>query len=102
MAKVLTAIGMMSGTSMDGIDVIHDNVRGRDGTFDRVLQGIDWLLQARGENIKPTIRANCTISKYNVHFFEKILPFAEDKGMDSVHLEYVGEFWQDSLDKSSI
>lgn len=88
--------------SMDGIDQVHDEVRGKGGTFDRVVRGVDWLLQARRKNLLPRLRANCTISKFNVHLFEKILPFAEKKGMDSVHLEYVGEFWQDTIDKASL
>jgi len=88
--------------SMDGLDIEHDEIRGSDGTFGRVSQAIDYLIQARDERSVPRVRANCTISKYNVHYFDKILPFAESKGMDSVHLEYVGEFWQETLDKASI
>jgi len=88
--------------SLDGVDLIHDRVRGRDGTFKRVEQSIEWLREARGTRPIPRLRANCTISKYNVESFDKLLDFAEEKGMDSVHLEYVGEFWQDTVDRSVV
>jgi MoaA/NifB/PqqE/SkfB family radical SAM enzyme len=88
--------------SMDGVNDIHDEVRGREGTFNRVNQGIDWLLEARGQYPCPILHANCTISKHNIHFFENILTFAEKKGLDALHLEYVGEFWPETLDKSKL
>jgi MoaA/NifB/PqqE/SkfB family radical SAM enzyme len=88
--------------SIDGVDSAHDLVRGKGGTFGRVTKAIENLLQMRGDCTIPRVRANCTISKYNVHSFEEVLPFAENKGMDAVHLEYVGEFWQETLDKASI
>ncbi len=88
--------------SIDGTNEVHDGIRGGGGTFDRVVSGIDQLLQVRGKNSFPKLHANCTISKYNIHFFEKILPLAEKKGMDAVHLEYAGEFWQNSLDNTNI
>jgi MoaA/NifB/PqqE/SkfB family radical SAM enzyme len=88
--------------SMDGIDITHDKVRGREGTFDRANRAIDWLLAARGGNCTPNIRVNVTISRYNASSFDKVLAFAERKGMDAVHLEYVGEFWQQTIDKADI
>jgi len=85
--------------SIDGVDTVHDAVRGKEGSFSKVVNGINYLLKARDDKTLPKIRANCTISKYNVHSFERILPFAEERGLDTVHLEYVGEFWKETLDK---
>jgi MoaA/NifB/PqqE/SkfB family radical SAM enzyme len=88
--------------SMDGVGINHDTVRGRSGTFGRVEKGIEWLKRAKGTNSKPCLNANCTISKHNAHYFDKLLPYVESIGMNSLHLEYVGEFWQETLDKCTI
>jgi len=103
-----TALGLVHAgmddfwVSIDGVASGHDRVRGRDGTFDRVVRCVDRLLKARGDGPTPSIRANCTISKYNADSFHEVLSFAEERGLDAVHLEYVGEFSPQVVEESSI
>lgn len=88
--------------SMDGVDEDHNRVRGRDKTFNKVEQTIGWLQSARGNKSSPLIHANTTVSNLNYDCFDKVLPYANDMGMDYMHLEYAGEFWDELLDQSVI
>lgn len=88
--------------SIDGIAENHDRVRGKDGFFNNVLTCIETVKRARGERKKPLLHCNTTISKFNVDTFEKILPFAEEAGLDSMHLEYAGEFLPEMISQASI
>jgi MoaA/NifB/PqqE/SkfB family radical SAM enzyme len=103
-----TALGLVRAgmddfwISIDGVASSHDRVRGGDGTFDRVMRCVDRLLEARGDSPTPSIRANCTISKYNADSFHEVLSLAEERGLDGVHLEYVGEFPPQAVEKSSV
>jgi len=88
--------------SLDGVYDDHNHIRGRDTTFDKVERTIDWLLDARGAGKKPLIHINTTISNLNWDVFDKVLYYAEGKGVDFHHLEYAGEFWDELLDDSVI
>jgi len=77
--------------SIDGVAEDHNKVRGREKTFSKVEKTIQWVLDARGE-----------ISNLNFDTFDRVMPYAEEMGMDFNHLEYVGEFWEELLDQSII
>ncbi|MCK4460664.1 MAG: SPASM domain-containing protein, partial [candidate division Zixibacteria bacterium] len=49
---------------------------------------------------QPYLRANTTISNLNYNTFDQVLPYAEERGLDTVHFEYAGEFWDELLDRS--
>ncbi len=87
--------------SLDGVEETHNKVRGIDGTFAKVENAIKLLLKYR-KNKKPKIAINSTISALNVDSFEKIIPFVENIGADSVALEYVGQIPPSALEKSKI
>ncbi len=88
--------------SLDGVGDDHNHIRGRDTTFDKVDQTIEWLHKARGGGKRPLIHINTTISNLNWDVFDKVLYYAEAKGVDLHHLEYAGEFWDELLDQSVI
>ncbi len=88
--------------SIDGIAEAHNAVRGRDKTFSKVEQTIQWFREFRGDSSLPLLHANTTISNLNFDSFEKVLPYAEEMGIDFIHLEYAGEFWDELLDQSVI
>ena len=53
--------------SLDGLEDVHDTIRGVAGTFARAIQGIEALAKARREQGKlyPFINITCTVSDYN-------------------------------------
>lgn len=103
MARELVEAGLHDlWISIDGVAEAHNNVRGRDKTFSRVEDTIRWILEARGDSKLPLLHANTTISNLNYDTFDQVMPYAESMGMDFIHLEYAGEFWDELLDRSVI
>lgn len=88
--------------SIDGVEENHDRVRGKNGSYSKVLDCIEFVKRARGERKTPVLHANTTISKFNVDIFEKVLPFAEGAGLDFMHLEYAGEFLVEMVNRAQI
>jgi radical SAM protein with 4Fe4S-binding SPASM domain len=88
--------------SLDGIEGIHDGIRGKDGTFKRVHRAIEQLRAARGEGGRPKISINCVITKGNVENFERIIPYAKDMGIDGIDIEYVGVIDTESISKTEL
>ncbi len=88
--------------SIDGVSAWHNQIRGRDDAFERVDKAIDAVRKARGANGRPKLRANTTVSNLNYDHFDEVLAYAESKGMDFLHCEYAGEFWDELLDQSVI
>jgi MoaA/NifB/PqqE/SkfB family radical SAM enzyme len=90
--------------SLDGPIDAHDNIRGTSGTYNRVLNAIQYLVEAKKKQgkKKPYLIINCTISSLNVENFEQIIPFAKKIGVDSVELEYVGEFKEEDIQNTNI
>lgn len=88
--------------SMDGLDELHNFVRGNKKSFSKVEMTIEWVKKARGNKKLPYLHSNTTISNLNYDNFDRVLPYAEAMGMDFNHLEYAGEFWDELLDQSII
>lgn len=88
--------------SVDGVGATHDRIRGVPGNFERTRQGIRDVLEARGGRPRPLVTCNCTISALNVDSFDEVVRFAAAEGVDSVHLEYVGEVSAENIRRSRI
>lgn len=88
--------------SLDGIGEVHDKIRGVPGSFERTRKGLEYLVKAKGSQKTPRIIINCTISALNIEHFEKIVSFGQDKCVNTIAFEYVGDFTQDVLFQSSI
>jgi len=104
MASLLVTSGIdCVWISLDGVGEVHDRIRGREGTFQRVKSGLENLLEERGNLKIPKIGLNCTISALNINGFEEVLPFSIDLGcIDEIHFEYGGEIKPESAQKSQI
>lgn len=72
--------------SLDGIGVIHDRIRGRDGNFKNALGVIRYF---RDKTNIP-ISIGCTITKDNVWHVDEVLDFCRDEGVQGRFR--VGEF----------
>lgn len=85
--------------SLDGLIDIHDEIRGKNGTYSNVKKAIEYFAEAKASfrSKTPEIIINCTISSNNVDNFESIIPIVKDLGADTIDLEYVGEFKEDNI-----
>jgi len=90
--------------SLDAPKEIHDKIRGKNGTFNHVQNGIEYLVKAKKElgSKIPEIIINCTISSMNVDSFEQIIPIAEKLGVDTLEFEYVGEFKEKNIQDTNV
>ena len=88
--------------SLDGIDSVHNEVRGVSKSFLKVDNAVKDLLRARGKRSRPFININCVVSRYNLDHFEEVVQYADEMGIDSIDIEYVGQITQDSIEKSEI
>lgn len=88
--------------SVDGIDGVHDFVRGVRGTFERVSNAIRSVKIARGIAHRPKIVINPTISALNIHGFDRLIPWAREIGADTVRLNYAAEIRDETVEKSEI
>ncbi|MEW6088958.1 MAG: radical SAM protein [bacterium] len=72
--------------SLDGGRELHNEIRGMDGLFDRVLNGLKKINHFKKEKNKkrPFINLQCTITKYNYENLEQLLNAAEETGADSL------------------
>ena len=68
--------GVDMAVSVDDIGEAHDRIRGVPGTFDRAIEGIRAVVNAREEKkqLFPLINITCAISSYN---YERLEAFAD-------------------------
>ena len=74
------------GFSLDGVSAeTHDKVRGRDGSYDRVLKSIDNFVELRKE-LKKDIKiiVVCVVSNYNVDELVDLIKLLKDKRVDHI------------------
>lgn len=87
--------------STDGVDSVHDNVRGVKDSFLLVSRAVDSLLKYRGASETPRIICNTTVSKFNVGSLEQVAEFASKVGFDEIDFEYVGEMTKEDVGAST-
>ena len=61
--------------SLDGGRQLHDSIRGQDGLFDKIMNGIErvnYFKKVKG-TARPLINLQCTINKYNYRDLEQLL-----------------------------
>ena len=70
--------------SLDGPKHIHDSIRGKEGTFDTLMEGIQAVKEekAKRNSIKPYIMMLSTTTKDNAAYLSEIFQAAEDCGAD--------------------
>lgn len=76
--------------SIDGPREVHDRVRGLEGTFDRVMNGVDKLMQAKDAtgSALPYVTFVATVNKENQTTFPEVYDIAEEVGVDFVGLQF--------------
>ena len=63
--------------SLDGVDAVHDQIRGRAGAFQEVLA----FLRAGSARLRTRVALNCVINARNVHCLDEVADLAERLGL---------------------
>ena len=90
-AEELVDIGWDSlALSLDGTRELHDTIRGRKGTYDRLMASIKAIQdeKKRRARHKPSITLVTTVSKDNAGYLEEILDVGDELGVDLMLLYY--------------
>lgn len=87
MAEDLVSSGLDElNVSLDGAAALHDEIRGMEGLFDRIMSGLKEVNRLKGlqGKKKPLINLQCTITKYNNTHLEQMLGVADEAAADSL------------------
>lgn len=89
-AKELIDAGLdFLAISLDGADEATQYQRGQvKGSFDKIIRGIEKVVNLRGKKLLPNIRIATVISPFNLNNFDKVLRIAEDLGVDQWSLSH--------------
>ena len=108
-AAALMGMGLDSiMISLDGPRELHDEIRGMEGTFDRMSRGLGAILRERSRRRKatPIIILLMTITATNIDAIGRTLEAAEDLGADFVGIylswftnEQIGEEHTDFMER---
>ncbi len=92
-ARRLVELGVDAlSISVDGPDKTHDLIRRRDGSFQRILDALANLEEARqaAGQARPAVGITCTLSALNQHNFSEVLDWLRDyRIVTSVEFEYM-------------
>ena len=90
--------------SIDGINELHDRIRGVKGTFIRAKEAIWNIYKARSQfrAKKPEIGIITTVSNMNVEIIEELLSEIQNFPVDFVYLQALGEVSQEDIEHSII
>ena len=66
--------------SIDGYGEVHDKIRGIKGTFDKLMNSIDSILENK-QSYCDNINFICTVSSQNVYELNRLEAFASKKGI---------------------
>ncbi|MFC2062002.1 radical SAM protein [Elusimicrobiota bacterium] len=83
--------------SIDGPSRIHDEIRGVEGLFNRINQGVRRIVNARKKRT-PLINVQTTISEYNYKSLEEMLEVVESMGADSITFHHLIYLSQEDID----
>ena len=77
--------------SLDGTADVHDSIRGKKGTFERVIQSIGHLQRAKKANKrkKPRVSIYMTISKLNLNTIPAMLDIARKLDVNSIRFQLI-------------
>ena len=76
--------------SLDGPEAVHDEIRGKKGTFQKVGEGIDRVQRYKRDNKSrlPWVMALVTVSVDNAAWLDKIFEAGEELGVDCMIIYY--------------
>ncbi len=72
--------------SLDGDAALHDEIRGMQGLFDKIMRGLKQVQRFKAEMKKkrPYVNLQCTITQYNYKRLEQLIDVAKEAGADSL------------------
>ena len=72
--------------SLDGAADLHDEIRGMEGLFDRIMTGLKEVNRLKGlqNKKKPFMNLQCTITKYNSSHLQQMIDVAKEAQADSL------------------
>ena len=91
-AKELVMSGLQDlSISLDGPRDVHDNLRGKQGAFDAVGDGVRKVVEMKGKAHRalPFIRLNCTLTNANQGCLRDVVTLAENWGVDSLSFQHM-------------
>lgn len=88
--------------SLDGPEEIHDRIRGVPGTFAKVVGGLDYLLELRGDQPTPRVVLFYTITRHNYSGLVEFAQWAKQRHLDGIiyfHLRFFepGDYQENAL-----
>lgn len=87
MAEDLAASGLDElNVSLDGDMRLHDEIRGMEGLFRRIMSGLERIKDIKRLNgrKKPLVNLQCTVTRYNQGRLGEMIAVAERAGADSI------------------
>ncbi|MFH8119866.1 MAG: radical SAM protein [Candidatus Aenigmatarchaeota archaeon] len=77
--------------SIDGIEGVHDFLRGVRGTFQKVRKNIEIFnkYKKRKKSTKPVLGINFVLTSYNYEHLPKVIEFAGEYGIEDINIEPV-------------
>lgn len=77
--------------SLDGTEDIHDKTRGKQGTFEKLAQGVRDVARIRRERgaKTPHLNINTTIAETNYRNLNDLVGIAEDIGADNINFHHL-------------
>jgi len=94
MADTVVALGVeVVNVSLDGPPGIHDTIRNHPGAYERTLQGIKALVDARRRlrRANPLLIINCVVSKANLPYLDQMVPLAA--GLHADIFQFQNPMW---------
>lgn len=90
--------------SLDGGEKLHDTIRGMEGLFKNITDGLKELRSYKQTNglQKPLVNLQCTITKYNYMHLEEMLVVAEDIGANSLTFHNLIFLGKDLIEKQKV
>lgn len=88
--------------SLDEVGLGSDQIRGVDGSFDKVKSAIEDIIDARKGLENPKIIICSTISNMNYDHFEEIVDFLKDYPISGIYPRILGEFSRQNINASSV
>jgi len=71
--------------SLDGLQTSNDCIRGT-GSFDKIMQGLRHLLDARGNSPLPIVGVGCVMAQQNIQDLPNLIEFLGKLGCDQLNL----------------
>lgn len=77
--------------SLDAPSQHHGELRGWPGGFDKLLRGLQCLLQERRASRAPLhVRINCVVMRHNLHDFQPLCELCGELGVDEITFNQLG------------